>query len=175
MVNLKRGRPVRFDHFMNKAKVVAERSTCGRREIGAVIIKDGVEISSGHVGAPRSAVHCIDIGRCLRTELKVPSGERYELCRSVHAEQNALLNAARMGISVTNGEMYIWSKRVKGAYEQERKGSKIYGPCMICKKEIINVGLKAVYMREEGVGDVSYSIEEIMSLLINEEEELKKS
>ena len=171
----KKKRPSQFEHFMNRAKVVAERSTCLRREIGAVIVKDGVEISSGYVGAPRGTDHCIDTGKCLRITLKVPSGERYELCRSTHAEQNAIINAARTGVVITDGEMYIWSKRIRSAYDQQKRGSKIYGPCMICKKEIINAGLIAVHMKEEGLGDKSYSVEELKLMLAQEENELMRA
>ena len=92
-----RKRPDKSEHYLNRAKVAAERSTCLRRKIGAVIVRDGVEVSSGYVGSPRGTEHCIDIGRCLRKELGIPPGERYELCRSVHAEQNAIVKAAQTG------------------------------------------------------------------------------
>lgn len=166
----KNQRPARCDHFLNRAKIAAERSTCLRRKIGAVIVKDGVELSSGYVGAPRGVEHCTDIGKCLRMELKIPSGQRYELCRSVHAEQNAIINAARIGMSIIKGTMYISSQRMKGAYNDKEMG-KIYGPCMICKKEIINAGIKAVVVREEGVGIRKYRIEELKELLAKEEED----
>ena len=170
-----RKRPDRFEHYLNRAKVASERSTCLRRKVGAVIIKDGVELSSGYVGSPRGTPHCIDIGKCLRMELGIAPGERYELCRSVHAEQNAIINAARMGISIVNGEMYISSERIKGAYDEIRgESDKIYGPCMICKKEIINAGLKAVHMREEGVGERSYVVNELKKMLAQEEEEWRR-
>ena len=167
-------RPSKFDHYLNRAKSVAERSTCRRRKVGAVIIKDDVEISSGYVGSPRGMDNCIDIERCLRIELGIPSGQRYELCRSVHAEQNALINAARMGVSVREGEMYISSEKLKGGYRQISKlRLEIYGPCIICKKEIINVGLKAVHMREEGVGVRSYTSKKIGQILREEESEIR--
>lgn len=169
-------RPNKFEHFLNRAKVAAERSTCLRRKIGAVIIKDGVEISSGYVGSPRKTPHCVDIGICLRRDLRIPSGQRYELCRSVHAEQNAIINAARVGVSVVGGEMYIYSERIKGEYNNSKEDKlKIYGPCMICKKEIINAGLKAVHMREHGVGDKSYDLKELKKSLQEEEENIKRN
>ena len=171
----KRSRPDKHEHFLNRAKVVAERSTCLRRKIGAIIVnKDGVELSSGYSGAPRNTEHCIDIGKCLRTDLKIPSGQRYELCRAVHAEQNAIINAARTGASIVDGEMYISSEKVKNAYNNGNERDKIYGPCIICKKEIINAGLTAVYMREEGVGEKSYTLAQIKELLAQEEEEWRK-
>lgn len=171
----KRSRPSKHDHFMNLAKVVAERSTCLRRKIGAIIVdKDGVQLSSGYSGAPRNTEHCNEIGKCLRMELNIPSGQNYELCRSVHAEQNAIINAARTGISIVGGEMYISSKKLKGAYRNGNGRRKIYGPCIICKKEIINAGLKKVYMKEEGVGERSYTIGRIKKLLAAQEAERRK-
>lgn len=168
-------RPDKHTHFFNRARVVAERSTCLRRRIGAIIVnKYSVELSSGYVGAPRKTEHCIDIGKCLRKDLKIPSGQRYELCRSVHAEQNAIINAARKGTRIVGGEMYISSEKLKGAYSNEDEEEKIYGPCIICKKEIINAGLTKVYMREEGVGEKSYTLARIKELLAQEEEEWRK-
>lgn len=169
-VDLKRKRPNKDEHYFNRAKTAAERSTCLRRKIGAVIIKDGVELSSGYVGSPRGTEHCIEIGKCLRMELGIESGQKYELCRSVHAEQNAIINAARIGVSIVGGDMYISSERIAGAYGDSGEGHKrIYGPCIICKKEIINAGIQNVYMREEGVGQRTYTIIEIKKMLKDEE------
>jgi dCMP deaminase len=169
-------RPGKFEHFLNRAEVVSEMSTCIRRRIGAVIIsKDGVELSSGYVGSPRTTAHCIDTGICIRRELNIPPGERYELCRSVHAEQNAIINAARMGISVVDAEMYISSERNREAYDASRgEQDKIYGPCMICKKLILNAGITKVHMREKGVGVRSYDLAELRELLAQEEDEIRK-
>ncbi len=169
-------RPDKFEHYLNRAKVAAERSTCLRRKIGAVIVKDDVEVSSGYVGSPRGTEHCIDTGRCLRTELGIPPGERYELCRSIHAEQNAIINAARTGVSIVGGVMYIYSERVKGQYSQKSgETSRMYGPCMICAKMIINAGLEAVHMKEEGVGTKTYEMEDLKQMLREEEQALRKS
>jgi len=169
-------RPDAFEHYLNRAKVAAERSTCLRRKVGAVVIRDGIEVSSGYVGSPRGVDHCIDRGKCLRRELGIPSGERYELCRSVHAEQNAIINAARAGVSLLGGEMYISSEKLEGGYDQggTAQVSKVYGPCMICKKEIVNAGLTSVHMREEGVGSESYDVEQIKAMLHQEEEEIRR-
>lgn len=173
-LNMKR--PDKIDHYFNSAKVVAERSTCLRRRIGAIIVINGVQVSSGYVGSPRGTKHCMDSGKCLRVELKIPSGERYELCRSVHAEQNAIINAARVGLNIVGGEMYISSEKIKSGYNQVlKKTEKIYGPCMICKKEIINAGLKSVHMRERGIGDQTYTLDDIEKLLHEEEEKLRKN
>ena len=166
-------RPDKFEHYLNRAKVAAERGTCIRRRVGAIVVRDDVEVSSGYVGAPRGTENCCDLGKCLRIEAGIPSGQRYELCRSVHAEQNAIVNAARSGIGIKDGEMYISSEKVEGAYKKDDLDKpKIYGPCMICKKEIINAGIKAVYMREEGIGVKSYTIEELRTMLDEEEKRL---
>jgi dCMP deaminase len=168
-------RPTRHEHFLNRAKVVAEMSTCLRRKVGAIIVdKDGVELSSGYSGAPRGVVHCIKLGKCLRMDLKIPSGEQYELCRSVHAEQNAIINAARTGASIVGGRLYISSQKLKGAYGNKEDQRKIYGPCIICKKEIINAGLTEVHMREEGVGEQSFDLKKIIDLLAEEENDRRK-
>lgn len=144
-----------------------------RRRVGAIIVKDDVEVSSGYVGAPRGTENCCDLGRCLRMEAGISSGQHYELCRSVHAEQNAIVNAARTGVSIRDGEMYISSEKLEGAYRRDDlEKPKIYGPCMICKKEIINAGLKAVHMREEGIGVRTYTIEDLAAMLADEERRL---
>jgi len=170
-------RPGKFEHYLNRAEVAAERSTCLRRKIGAVIVsQDGVELSSGYVGSPRGTAHCTDTGICLRKQLRIPPGERYELCRSVHAEQNALINAARTGINVVGGEMYISSERIRSAYDSSRgENDRIYGPCMICKKMLINAGITKVHMREKGVGVRTYEIEELKALLAQEEDEIREA
>ena len=167
-------RPDKFEHFLNRAEVVSEMSTCLRRKIGAIIVsRDGVELSSGYVGSPRGTEHCIDTGICLRRELNIGPGERYELCRSVHAEQNAIINAARTGVSIVGGEMYLSSERNQDAYDKSRgEQDRIYGPCMICKKLIINAGIARVHMREKGVGVKSYDLQELRELLAQEEERI---
>ena len=168
-------RPDKLNHYLNRAKVAAERSTCQRRRVGAIIVKNDVVISSGYVGSPRGMDNCIDLEKCLRVELSIPSGQNYELCRSVHAEQNAIINAARSGVNIINGEMYVSSERIGIRYnKRNKKTQKVYGPCQICKKEIINAGLKKVYMREEGLGDETYNIDELKENLKKEEEEIKK-
>ncbi|MCW3985150.1 MAG: dCMP deaminase family protein [Candidatus Bathyarchaeota archaeon] len=168
-------RPSLHEHFFNRAKVVAQRSTCLRRKVGAIIVNEnGVQLSSGYSGAPRNLKHCAAIGKCLRIELGIPSGQRYELCRSVHAEQNAIINAARIGTAILGGELYISSQKMN-EYTNGNEKNKIYGPCIICKKEIINAGLKKVHMREIGVGDKTYNLEDIKKLLAKEEEEWRKN
>src|SRR5512137_3067245 len=95
-------------YYLGIAREVARRSTCWRRVIGAIIVRDDQIISTGYVGAPRKTRDSIEHGYCLRDRLGIPHGQRYELCRSVHAEQNAIINAARAGVSLLGGDMYVY-------------------------------------------------------------------
>ena len=122
-------RPSWNSYFMKITQLVAERSTCTRRAVGAVIVKDKQILSTGYNGAPSGTRHCLDIG-CLRAELNVPSGERHELCRGIHAEQNAIIQAAYHGVSVKDASLYCTNL-----------------PCSICAKMIINAGIKVIYYR----------------------------
>ncbi len=126
------------DYYLGIAKEVARRSTCFRRSIGAIIVRDDQIISTGYVGAPRKTKSSHEHGFCLRDRLGIPHGERYELCRSVHAEQNAVINAARSGVSLLGGNMYIY-----GTIYGEDKPINAF-PCFICKKIIINAGLDRI-------------------------------
>ena len=96
------------EYYLGIAREVARRSTCFRRSIGAIIVRDDQIISTGYVGAPRKTRDSVEHGFCLRDRLGIPHGQRYELCRSVHAEQNAIINAARAGVSLLGGDMYIF-------------------------------------------------------------------
>lgn len=125
-------------YYLGIAEEVARRSTCFRRSIGAIIIRDDQIISTGYVGAPRKTKDSLEHGSCLRDKLKIPHGQRYELCRSVHAEQNAIINAARAGVSLLGGDMYI-SGSVAGKFQPIDAF-----PCFICKKMIINAGLNRI-------------------------------
>lgn len=131
------GRPTKEKYYLNIAEEVSRRSTCMSVQIGAVIVKDDQIIATGYVGAPRKTLDCYERGNCLRRELKVPSGHRYELCRSVHAEQNAIINAARAGVNLLGADIYLHGKRI-----WEGKNELINGaPCFICKKMVINAGI----------------------------------
>jgi len=111
---------------MNFANLAATRCTCIRRSVGAVIEKNNQILATGYNGVPRGLKHCTEIG-CLRDDMKIPSGERHELCRGLHAEQNTLIQAARYGISVDEATIYI-----------------TFSPCMICAKMLINAGIKRI-------------------------------
>ena len=123
-------RPQRDEYFMSLAYLAAERSTCTRRKVGAVIVKDNRVIATGYNGVPSGMPHCDRMG-CLREDLGVPSGERHELCLGIHAEQNALLQAARFGIAVDGSTMYITTR-----------------PCSVCARMIANSGIKRVVYSE---------------------------
>lgn len=124
-------RPTWDEYFMEMAELTATRSTCLRRHVGAVIVKDRHIIATGYNGAPRGIAHCSEIGGCLREEMNIPSGERHELCRALHAEQNAIIQAATLGQSIEDGDIYITNQ-----------------PCVICAKMIINAGIKRIVVRD---------------------------
>jgi len=138
-------RPSKDEYYLDIARQVAKRGTCLSAEGGAIIVKDDQIISTGYIGAPRKTKDCIEKGYCLRRKLKIPSGHRYEICSSVHAEQNAIVNAARSGVSLLNGDMffYVAKKTAEGV-----KPANAY-PCYICKKIIINAGIKRFISNQE--------------------------
>jgi dCMP deaminase len=131
-------RPPKDQYYLNIAKVVSTRSTCLKVMIGAIIVKEDQIIATGYVGAPRNTKSSLEHGFCLRQKLQIASGTQYELCRSVHAEQNAIINAARAGVSLLGGDMYIYGEN------QERQEILFAFPCFICKKMIINAGMRRV-------------------------------
>ncbi len=140
---MNRKRVSKDEYYLNIAKEVARRSTCFRRSIGAIIIRDDQIISTGYVGAPRKTKDSFEHGFCLRDKLNIPHGQRYELCRSVHAEQNAIINAARAGVSLLGGDMYIY-----GSIYGKEEPINAY-PCFICKKMIINASLNRIICSTE--------------------------
>lgn len=135
---MKPKRASKHEYYLSIAQEVSQRSTCYRRAIGAIIIRDDQIISTGYAGAPRKTRDCFEHGSCLRNEMNIPHGQRYELCRSVHAEQNVIINAARAGVSLFGGDMYIY-----GSIFNNDSPINAF-PCFICKKMIINAGIKKV-------------------------------
>ena len=121
-------------YYLGIAKEVTERAVCFRRVSGAIIVLNDQIVATGYTGPPRKALDCFQRGYCLRDKLKVPSGQRYELCASVHAEQNAIINSARAGVSLLGGDIYIFGRTLEG------KPIDAF-PCFICKKIVINAGL----------------------------------
>jgi dCMP deaminase len=122
-------RPDWDEYFMAIVQLVSRRSTCLRRSVGAVLVRDRRLLATGYNGAPSGLRHCLDIG-CLREGMKIPSGERHELCRGLHAEQNAIIQAALHGVSVNGATLYCTNH-----------------PCIICAKMIINAGIRRVYFQ----------------------------
>jgi len=110
------------EYFAQIARLVSQRSTCLRRNVGAVLVKDKRILATGYNGAPRGLAHCLETG-CLRDKLNIPSGQRHELCRGLHAEQNAIIQASLYGISVKDSVIYVTNQ-----------------PCIICAKMLINAG-----------------------------------
>lgn len=135
-------RTSKHNYYLDIAQTVSERSTCIRRRFGAIIVKNDVIISTGYNGAPRGRLNCSDIESCVREEMNVPRGERYELCRAVHAEANAIIAASRE--QMQGATMYMcctdpWTKEVVGSICS----------CAMCKRLIINAGIKEVVARED--------------------------
>ncbi len=135
-------RPAWDAYFIEIAKVVSSRSTCLRRRYGAVIVKDNVIVSTGYNGAPRGVVNCADIARCKRKDLNIPSGERYELCEAVHAEQNAIVNGSpeRMKDAI----IYVAGFEENGSVADGK-------PCLLCSRMILNAQIgTVVYLKKDG-------------------------
>ena len=124
-------RPTWDEYFMQMAELTAQRSTCLRRHVGAVIVQDKHVVATGYNGAPKGVAHCAELGGCLREKMGIPSGERHELCRALHAEQNAIIQAATLAQSIEGASIYI-----------------THQPCIICAKMIINAGIKRIVVKE---------------------------
>ncbi|MCG8541572.1 MAG: cytidine/deoxycytidylate deaminase family protein [Clostridia bacterium] len=133
-------RPNWDEYFMEMAEVVKNRSTCLRRRVGAVIVKDKRILTTGYNGAPSNTAHCLDIG-CYREKMNIPSGERAELCRGTHAEQNAIIQAAYHGVSIKDSVLYVTLQ-----------------PCVLCAKMVINAGIKTIYFKGNYPDELSLKI-----------------
>lgn len=146
-------RPSKEDYYLNIAEEVARRGTCLRRLFGAVIVRDDQIISTGYVGAPRGSVNCLDLAECPRQKANIPPGERYELCRSVHAEMNAIIHASRR--EMMGSTIYL-------ACINPQTGERVGGtrPCKLCTRMIINAGIERVIVGETNGGFVIYHVED---------------
>ena len=132
----------KINYYLDLAETVAKRGTCLRRHYGAVIVKNDEVVSTGYVGAPRGRQNCSDVGSCIRQELNIPRGERYELCRSVHAEANAIISASRR--DMLDADMFLCGIEVcDGSYISNSNS------CSMCKRMIINAGIKRVFVRDD--------------------------
>ncbi len=131
----------KVNYYLDLADVVAKRGTCLRRNFGAVIVKNDEVISTGYVGAPRGRKNCSDINMCIRQKMNIPRGERYELCRSVHAEANAIISASRD--KMIGASLYLAGREaLTGEYIKNSSS------CSMCKRLIINAGIEKVYIRD---------------------------
>ena len=132
----------KINYYLDLAEIVSQRTTCLRRRYGAVIVKNDEVISTGYVGAPRGRKNCTDLGYCIRQELGIPRGERYELCRSVHAEANAIISASRD--KMLDATLYLTGVEVAdGSYVSNSCC------CSMCKRMVINAGIKEVIIRDD--------------------------
>ena len=143
-------RPSNDEYFMEMAQLVSSRSTCLRRKVGAVIVKEKRVLSTGYNGAPKGTEHCEQTG-CIRVQLNVPSGTRHELCRGVHAEQNAVTQAAYFGVSVNGASIYTTTY-----------------PCSMCAKILINAGIKEIVYSEGYADDLSKKLLDEANITIRE-------
>ncbi len=130
------------NYYLDMAQIALERSTCLRRGFGAVIVKNDIIISTGYNGAPRGRANCIDLGTCVREKLKIPRGERYEFCRSVHAEANAIISASRE--QMLDATLYLVGRDMSTGEIMPDASS-----CTMCKRLIINAGIKKVVIRRD--------------------------
>ena len=147
------------NYYLNIAKTVAGRGTCIRRKFGAIIVKDDVIISTGYAGATRGRVNCCDLNYCLRDKMNIPRGERYELCRSVHAEANAIIAASRD--RMLGSTLYL-------ACVDPKTGETVPGTCccQMCKRMVINAGIEKVIVMEE---DGKYTVYTVSDWIENDD------
>lgn len=147
------------NYYLDIADSVSERSTCLRRKYGAIIVRNDEIISTGYNGAPRGRQNCTDLGRCTRDELHIPSGERYELCRSVHAEANAIISAARR--DTMNATLYLAGRNAKTGEILHDTTS-----CSMCRRMIINAGIDKVVAR---IGDTEFTVTNVRDWIFNDD------
>lgn len=132
----------KINYYLDIAETVSERGTCLRRNFGAIIVKNDQILSTGYAGAPRGRQNCSDLGYCIRTQLGIPRGERYELCRSVHAEMNCIVHAARS--DMLGATLYLVGREcTTGEYVENTC------PCSMCTRLIINAGISTVIVRDD--------------------------
>ena len=147
------------NYYLDMAQVALERGTCLRRNFGAVIVKNDVIVSTGYNGAPRGRANCIDIGTCVRQKMGIPRGERYEFCRSVHAEANAIISAQRR--DMVGATIYLVGR-------DARSGELLHDTtsCAMCRRMIINSGITRVVNR---IGDDGIEIIDVLNWIVNDE------
>lgn len=151
MKKKKNHRVSKTDYYLNLAREVAARSTCLRRNYGAVIVNNDQILATGYNGAPRGTVNCLDLGTCYREQVGAPRGERYELCRGVHAEMNAIIHASRF--EMMGGTLYVAG--VDGRTKEPIEGAMC---CRLCKRMIINAGIERVVIRDGADGVIEVAV-----------------
>lgn len=144
------------EYFMEMANLASKRSTCLRRKVGAVIVKDKRVLSTGYNGAPKGLTHCIEVG-CIREQQNINSGERHELCRGVHAEQNAIIQAALFGVSIKNATVYLSNF-----------------PCSLCSKMLINSDIKEIIYDGDYKDELSVKLLEESNILVRRFSQVRK-
>ena len=151
----------KIDYYLSIAHTISLRGTCLRRNFGAIIVNNDEIVSTGYVGAPRGRRNCIDIGECRRQKLAIPAGQRYELCRSVHAEANAIISASRK--DMIGGTLYLVGT-------DANTGNHVSGIdcCSMCKRQIINSGITSVVMRDPD-SDKGYVEHQVRDWVFNDE------
>ena len=149
----------KINYYLDIAETVLQRGTCLRRNYGAIIVKNDEIISTGYVGAPRGRKNCCDLGYCVREKLNIPRGERYEMCRSVHAEANAIISASRR--DMIDAEIFIVGIDAETGKIVENSSS-----CAMCKRQIINSGIKKVYIRDT---DKDYRVVDVQEWIDNDD------
>ena len=153
----------KINYYLDIAETVLQRGTCLRRNYGAIIVKNDEIISTGYVGAPRGRKNCCDLGYCVREKLNIPRGERYEMCRSVHAEANAIISAGRR--EMLGATMYLVGKEVSdGSYIKNANS------CSMCKRMIINAGIAKVVIRDTAT---EYRVIDVEEEWVKDDESLK--
>ena len=146
-----RSRPSWHEYFLQLARQAATRSTCLRRQVGAVLVRDKRLLATGYNGAPRNTAHCLDVG-CLREQMGIPSGERQELCRAIHAEQNAIIQAAVNGVAIEGATLYTTLQ-----------------PCVLCAKMLINCGVTEIHYLEGYPDELSAAMLEEAGVTLHKE------
>lgn len=152
-------RPTKIDYYLDMATVVAKRGTCLRRNYGSIIVKDDRIVSTGYTGAPRGRQNCCDIGHCVRAKNNIPRGERYELCRSVHSEMNAIINASPE--EMKNATLYLVGIEYNDGTYVDKPNC-----CAMCKRAVINSGISHVIVRNK---DLSYRIINVSDWIKNDD------
>lgn len=157
----KEPRKSKMDYYLNIAQAVSERGTCLRRKFGAIIVKDDRIVSTGYVGAPRGRKNCCDIGACFRMENNIPSGQRYELCRSCHAEMNAVIAASKE--EMEGAVLYLTGVENDGSITPNADC------CSLCKRVIINSGIRYVVIRTPDETGETFKVKKVEDWIINDD------